>query len=80
MQDNKAQVVCCRYGLSDLDTVKVAAEIMGQNLSVFTRTASVALANAIIEAAGQLGDTSPGSGDWSRCRIAEGTIEGKENA
>jgi uncharacterized protein (DUF1778 family) len=75
--ENKQQVVCSRFGMSDLETVRVAADIMGQSVSTFTRTAAVTLAKAIIEAATDLGATRPGSGSWDRAGIAEGRIEFK---
>jgi hypothetical protein len=90
MPDIKEQIVCRRYGLSDLDAVRVAAEIMGQGLSAFTRSAAVTLARAIIEVSADLGDARPGSGasrapggspaeatSWDRCWIEDARIERK---
>ena len=51
-------------------------EIMGQNMSQFTRSAAVTLARAVIEAAGNAG-IGPGEGKWENSWIENPTLERK---
>jgi hypothetical protein len=44
-------IVAVRYPAADLELIEAARNIMGQTISQFTRSASIALAKAIIEAA-----------------------------
>jgi len=80
MESQQSRVVCSRFSVADLERVERAAEIMGDaTVSKFVRTATVMIAEAVIEAATDLGETSPGSGSWDRAWM-EGTIERKEDA
>lgn len=71
-----AEPVCVRYPAKDLELVEVAMSIMGDaTISVFTRSASVALAKAIIAAAADAGIRAGETG-WDRSWI-EGSLERK---
>jgi uncharacterized protein (DUF1778 family) len=72
-------VVALRIPPEDLEAIEEARRIMGDSsLSAFMRRSARMVAGAIIEAAGQLGDTRPGFGSWDRAWI-EGSITRKED-
>ena len=67
-------IVPVRYPEADLELVKAARAIMGQSVSQFTRSASVALARAVLEAAADAG-IGPGEGSWDRSWIVDPTLQ-----
>ncbi len=64
-------IVCVRYPTHDLATIEEARAIMGQTVSQFTRSASVVLARAILEASI---DSGIARTSWDACWI-KGEVE-----
>ena len=80
MESSRSPIVALRVPPGELAVIEEAQRIMGDaSISAFMRRCARMVAGAIIEATGQLGDTSPGAGSWDRCWL-EGTLERKEDA
>ncbi len=67
-------IVAVRYPPAELEIVDAAREVMGQTVSQFTRSASVALARAILEASASSGITRT---TWDATWFEDVTIERK---